>query len=153
MSLRDGNIVSAGANIRLFADEVLTIGEIKANGGSVSLTARDIFDSDATVKLPDETEDIDIIADNLMLKSDLGAGVENRLDISVDTLSADVNLSGLFIHEVDGLHIDDVGEIKVNRVGLDGHLSENEIGDTIEAGIRSQGAVDIMVDRDRKSVV
>ena len=144
ITISDGNMVSADANIRMFADEVLTIGEIKANGGSVSLTARDISDSD--IKLPDESEDIDIIAENLILKSDLGAGVENRLDISVDTLSADVNFSGLFIHEVDGLHIDDVGEIKVNRVGLDGHLSENEIGDTIEAGIRSQGAVDIMVD-------
>jgi hypothetical protein len=145
ITIFDGNIVSAGANIRLFADEVLTIGEIKANGGSVSLTARDISDSD--IKLPDETEDIDIIADNLMIQSDLGAGGENRLDISVDTLSADVKLSGLFIHEMDGLHIDDVGEIKVNRVGLDGHLSENEIGDTIEAGIRSQGVVNIIVNR------
>jgi len=144
ITIFDGNMVSADANIRLFADDFLTIGEIKANGGSVSLTAKDISDSDIT--LPNEAEDIGIIADKLIIQSDLGAGGENRLDISVDTLSADVKLSGLFIHEVDGLHIDDVGEIKVNRVGLDGHLSENEIGDTIEAGIRSQGAVDIMVD-------
>ncbi|ETR67452.1 MAG: hypothetical protein OMM_11585, partial [Candidatus Magnetoglobus multicellularis str. Araruama] len=144
INIFDGNMVSADANIRLFADGILTIGEIKANGGSVSLTAKDISDSDLT--LSNEAEGIDIIADKLIIQSDLGAGVENRLDISVDTLSADVNLSGLFIHEVDGLHIDDVGEIKVNRVELDGHLSENEIGDTIEAGIRSQGAVDIMVD-------
>jgi hypothetical protein len=109
ITIFDGNIVSADANIRLFADGILTIGEIKANGGSVNLTARDI--SASNIKLPDESEDIDIIADNLIIQSDLGAGGENRLDISVDTLSADVKLSGLFIHEVDGLHIDDVGEI------------------------------------------
>ncbi|ETR66301.1 MAG: hypothetical protein OMM_12977, partial [Candidatus Magnetoglobus multicellularis str. Araruama] len=139
ITIFDGNTISANANIRMFADEVMTIGSIQANGASVSLTANNITDSG--------TDDLDILAKELMIQSIQGVGtIDNMLDIAVETLSANVNDAGIFIHEMDGIHIDDVGEISVNRVAIDGSLEETALLDTISAGIVSKGDVQLHVD-------
>ena len=66
IAIFDGNTIASNANIRLVADETLTIGAIQANGASVSLTANNIIDSG--------TDDLDILAKELMIQSLQGVG-------------------------------------------------------------------------------
>ncbi|ETR65951.1 MAG: hypothetical protein OMM_13470, partial [Candidatus Magnetoglobus multicellularis str. Araruama] len=136
ISIFDGNTITANANVRMVADETLTIGSIMADG--ISLTAKKIIDSD--------TDHININANHLLIKSlDAGAGTQdNMLDISVDRFSASVY--DLFIHEADGIQIDDVGEMTVNRVTIHGCLAENTLVDSMSAGIVSTGDVYLHVD-------
>jgi hypothetical protein len=99
IAIFDGNTIASNANIRLVADETLTIGAIQANGASVSLTANNIIDSG--------TDDLDILAKELMIQSLQGVGtIGNMLDIAVETLSANVNDAGIWFHEMDGIQID-----------------------------------------------
>jgi hypothetical protein len=131
----DGNIMSAGSNIRLHAASELSISSINAHDASVSLSATNIIDSG--------TDDIDIKASNLRilnLESDGGLGtMDNMIETSVDVISAYVNDNGLYLEETDGIKIDRIDDLIFNRVGMDGSL-EVKI-DTSQFNVYSIGDV------------
>ncbi|ETR65610.1 MAG: hypothetical protein OMM_13984, partial [Candidatus Magnetoglobus multicellularis str. Araruama] len=71
----------------------------------------------------------------------------NMLEISVDTISADVGTGGLYINESDGIIIDTVPEISVNRIKNDLTIDlENSPTDSSQSNIVSTGDVEIIAE-------
>ena len=137
------NIIQSHSTIRLDSDGLLSISSIDAGTSSVSLLANNIVDSG--------TDDLDVMAAELRIETKGilgGAGdKDNRLDISVDTLTASVGKAGLYVHEIDDLIIDKVSEISVYRIANDGNIdNQNSPTDTAMSNIISRGNVDITAD-------
>ena len=114
LTMGDGTSTqSTNGNIFLQAGTDVTIEEVAAGAGSVSITATagDIIDRDTA----GDTE-VDITANGLLLNAGSGiATSDNHLETTVTTLTASAAADGIFITETDGVTVDTL-TIQVNRV-------------------------------------
>ena len=123
ISMDNGTLTSASANIRYVAGAVFSIGAL-STAGNVSLSAASIVDSGTT--------DVDVAANALRLVTtgtaagDGAGGATAHLQTAVTTLAASVAGSGnggLYLDEADGITLDAVGNIGVMRVAANGGTS------------------------------
>ena len=133
----DGTVTSTtDANIRYRAAGTLTVGAIDAGTAWVSLKADGITDSGTT--------DTDVAAARLRIETTDAAGgaggSDNHLEVSVGTLSADVDAGGLFLTEADDVTIATVSAVTVSRVGSDG-ATLTDTTDGAQSDVTSGGAV------------
>lgn len=139
LAMADGAAITAGSgNIRLAAaGGSLTLGSL-ATGGGVSLLARTIGDSGST--------DLDIAAASLRVVTTgtgttqgFGTGAK-PIQLQVGRLAAEVagtGAGGFFAVEADGLVIDTVGPLSVDRVAADGStaaVADAALSDLVSGG-------------------
>lgn len=149
--MADGAALSAGSgNLRLAAVGSLSLGSLATLGG-VGLQALTISDSGTT--------DLDISAASLQVLTTgtgttQGFGTNARpIQLQVATLAAQVagiGAGGLFVVEVDGLVVDTVGPLSVDRVAADGStaaVADAALSDLASGGnlilVSTTGALEI----------
>lgn len=139
MTQADGAQLTTGSGtVRLAAAGTMTLGSVQT-AGDVSLLARSATDSGTT--------DLDIAARALRVVttgSAAGQGLgtlTQAIDTQVSTLAASlagIGAGGLFLREADGLAVDLVGPVAVDRVAADGSLSRSASTDAALADVVSQ---------------
>lgn len=142
LTMADGaSLRSDTGAVRAVAVNTMTLGAI-TTGGDVSLSARSLADSG--------TDDLDIVASGLRVVT-TGTGTTQGfgsgalpIQLQVARLGADVagtGAGGLFVHEVDGLRIDTVGPVAVDRVAADGSTARGASTDAALSDVVSGGNV------------
>lgn len=138
INMADGTVFSAvNGPMRLAAGLNMSLGTL-STGGDVSLSARTITDVGGA--------EVDVSARGLRIVT-IGAGTTQGfgtaaapIQIQVTTLAANVagtGAGGLFVREADGLSVDTVGPVVVQRVGSDGlrtDVSDAALSDLVSAG-------------------
>ncbi|MFZ4860423.1 MAG: beta strand repeat-containing protein, partial [Desulfuromonadaceae bacterium] len=111
---------SGSGNIRYSAATTMTIGSLTTLS-NVSLSGTSITDSGTT--------ETDITAATLMVRATTGFGEgSNHIETTIDALAAAVGAGGLFVTESNGVTVDTVAAIAVNRIGLDGAILSTPTG-------------------------
>jgi len=125
ITMVDGAVTqSNNSNIRYEATAGdITLGELNAGTGNVALTAT----AGSILDLTTDTSAVDITASGLRLWAGTGIGVlgasSNAIETTVTTLSARAAGGGINILESDGVMVDDVAAVTVQRVGSDAVLT------------------------------
>ncbi|KPA13220.1 hypothetical protein MHK_006526, partial [Candidatus Magnetomorum sp. HK-1] len=139
-----GNIIySENSNINMTAGGNLSLAQINAGTATLSLKANNITDSG--------TDELNLIAANLNIETTNGGFGEsqNKVEISIDSLSAKIKHGGLYINETDGISIDTLSENLGNGNSKSSIESEDDIillveqGDLVINSIRSGGNVEL----------
>ena len=142
LTMADGaTLLSDSGAVRVVVVNTMTLGAI-ATGGDVSLSARSLADSG--------TDDLDIVASGLRVVT-TGTGTTQGfgsgalpIQLQVARLAADVagiGAGGLFVLEADGLRIDTVGPVAVDRVAADGSTARGASTDAALSDVVSGGNV------------
>lgn len=142
LTMADGaSLRSDSGAVRVAVVNTMTLGAI-ATGGDVSLSARSLADSG--------TDDLDLVASGLRVVT-TGTGTTQGfgsgalpIQLQVARLAADVagtGAGGLFVLEADGLRIDSVGPVAVDRVAADGSTARGASTDAALSDLVSGGNV------------
>lgn len=124
VAMTNGAVAStAGGNIKYFGGVDVTLGQLNAGSGDVSVKADtgSIIDSDAG-----DDSNVDIVGTNARLEAGNGiglAGTPEFIETDIDVLGALGGNGGIFVRDVDDLEIGTVGPIAANRVAMDGTTS------------------------------
>jgi hypothetical protein len=122
ISMVDGSVSATGSgSIRYAAATTISLGGLSTTG-HVSLSGTAITDGgDANV---------DVVSSTLMVRATTGFGTgSNHIETTVGTLSAEVGSGGLFVTEGDGVVVDTVAAVTVNRVKTDGTVAGSTVTD------------------------
>jgi len=109
---------STGGSIRVDASNNMTLGNISANAGNVSLLALG-----GSILNGNSAAQVNVQAQGLRMDAGTGIGQSNKaLRTTVTTLSANAGAGGMFVLESDGLTVGNV-TVSVNRVGSDANTT------------------------------
>lgn len=134
----NASIVTQGELLRL-QGRVLTVGDVQAPKGSVSLVATSI------VKTTNEASIIS--ADKLRLQASKNAGTaRSPLMINANLLSAKVGSSGLFVSEQDALTVGKIDALAITRASNLEKLAR--VTDTTQTDLNSSGAIVLVAQGD-----
>ena len=148
--MADGTLISSPAgNIRIAATGLMTVGAV-VTAGDVSLLGRGISDAGGA-EIDISSNALRVVTTGTAAGQGFGAG-DKPLQLQVTRLAATVagvGASGFFAVESDGLEIDSLAAIAVDRVNADGSLStitstDAALSDLVSAGnivILSDGAI------------
>ncbi|MET0262072.1 MAG: hypothetical protein ABW223_04190, partial [Rariglobus sp.] len=137
ITFADGvSAVTAGGNIRLLAQDSVTLTGINAGTGSVTVTATDGSILNAGDAL------LDISASSARLTAAIGVGT---LKTTLATLAASATNGGISIDETNDLTIGTVAALSVNRVAFDGTVTSS-VGDAAAKSdlISTTGAITLL---------
>ena len=135
VAMTDGaEITSNNGNVRILAEQAIELGSIDAGTASVSLKGSTIIDSG-------DAEN-DIRAASLRLEATattgaVGAG-DNHLEMDVDVLSVSAGSGGIFLTEADGLVVDTIPAVDVNRIAQDATIA-SIVSDAAQSDLITEG--------------
>uniref|UniRef100_UPI0005CB59A5 beta strand repeat-containing protein n=1 Tax=Thiomicrospira microaerophila TaxID=406020 RepID=UPI0005CB59A5 len=154
LEAKTGNITMAASSlftstgehghIRLLAQNNITVGQIKTEQATVSLTATagSILDADGLIGENQDTNDQnqDIQAKALRLNAGTAIGESiNHLELNVGTLSAAAKNGGIYLLEANAVEINEVS-IEVNRVLTTGLVTDSTVSDAAQSDLIAMGA-------------
>ncbi len=131
---------TAGGNIRLLAGIDVNLGGVNAAGGDVSVVA-------AGGSITDNGDSaVDVTAASLRLVAANGIGTgAGHLDVAVEKIAAQAAGGGVFVTEADGVTVDSIPGVPVNRVAALGSTS-TVTDDQALAGLKTtQGSGDLVL--------
>ncbi|MBT9487892.1 MAG: LEPR-XLL domain-containing protein [Rubrivivax sp.] len=151
LALADGAALTSGSGtLRLVATGSLSLGSL-ATAGGVSLQALTISDS-GTTDLDISAASLQVLTTGTGTTQGFGAGV-SPIQLQVGTLAANIagiGAGGFFAIEADGLLVDTVGPLSINRVAADGStaaVTDAALSDLVSGGnlilVSSTGALEI----------
>ncbi len=143
VTMSTGAVASTGiGNIKYFGANDVTLGQLNAGAGHVSVNAAagSILDAgdDAGTEIIGTTARLE--AGN-SIGADGGAGASAFIETDIDVLGALAGSGGIFVQDVDALEIGTVGPIAANRVAMDGTTSM--VSHPALIGAVSTGEIDV----------